>query len=523
MTKTQLRNQLLGLTKYKNLTVKEWCEKIKFRGLEHKFDKQLKDLESFYPKKIAEISALSYDYNDRLTPEQNEEERLKFERCKAEKIDRLKDKFIAVVKEIEFRKKKIVKRKPVGTIYYIDYVNGDDSNDGLSTSTAWKTISKYTSVTVRSPGDIAKVRANQTHSYTADIVFDEDGTVTDYIEIRGCSTTDDPWGDSSDVKPIIDFGDNSYQVNMYNDNYWKLKNIEIIQSGDPNGNVYVYNSEEAWFEDCVIRDSNYSSGAEGIRAIYSEIKLKGCELYSNKWTNLYLQGSTAIIENCVFNGGAATTDYGLNVAYGVAYLISTTFGLTTSHDIADIRANNCPPIYARDCKWSSYSIAERGGFIRSEDDQQVQGAHKTIYFQGTIEKDTTNVRTGGASSSAKMSPTSDVGLNYPLTLTENPVTGDFKIWVPASTTTITIYIKGFGWTTFPTSSELYIEASYYDQASGTSRATVVSNDVLTDNTNWVGFDVTFTPSQAGWVYVTVYLKKYEANSGIYVDIKPVIS
>ena len=256
MTKEELK---IGVQeKYKNLTQKDWLDKIKYRGLEHKFDKQLKELKDFYPEKINRMINAQFSPDPEATAKENEAQRLEFEQYKSEKIERLKDKFAAVIKEIEFRKAKIVKRKPIGTIYYLDinaqtgtltgtctFTNAsttlsgsgtafttelavgnyvrvstgtewykvtaitDDvtatispafkqttvtdtagatkknANDGLATTTAWSHLNQYTTDTVRSAGDILKIRANQTHLYAGvDIIFDEDGTVASYIELR---------------------------------------------------------------------------------------------------------------------------------------------------------------------------------------------------------------------------------------------------------------------------------------------------------------------------------------------------
>ena len=158
----------------------------------------------------------------------------------------------------------------------------------------------------------------------------------------------------------------------------------------------------------------------------------------------------------------------------------------------------------------------------SEDHQQTKGDHKRFTSVGTVTRDTGTVHSGGASSSAKLEPNSDIGLYRPLTISDD-FAGDFKIWTPASEKTITIYLQTFGYSSLPTADELYIEASYLDEASGGHRATIASTDTVSANGSWTGFSVTFTPSQEGWIYVTLYLKKYESSSGVYVDIKPVIS
>ena len=76
---------------------------------------------------------------------------------------------------------------------------------------------------------------------------------------------------------------------------------------------------------------------------------------------------------------------------------------------------------------------------------------------------------------------------------------------------------------FPTASELYIQTEYLDQATTGHRAkSTASTQTLTNNTDWVGFTTSFSPGQSGWVYIKVFLKKYTANCGVYVDIRPVI-
>ena len=85
MTKAQLT---IGVQeKYKNLTQKDWLDKIKYRGLEHKFDKQLKELEDFYPEKINRMMNAQFSPDPEATAEENEAQRLESEQYKAEKIE----------------------------------------------------------------------------------------------------------------------------------------------------------------------------------------------------------------------------------------------------------------------------------------------------------------------------------------------------------------------------------------------------------------------------------------------------
>ena len=62
-----------------------------------------------------------------------------------------------------------------GTVYYLDAVAGTDTNNGTSTSTPWKTLSKVTAASF-SPGDVVAFKRGQTFPGTATIA--EAGTIT---------------------------------------------------------------------------------------------------------------------------------------------------------------------------------------------------------------------------------------------------------------------------------------------------------------------------------------------------------
>ena len=396
--------------------------------------------------------------------------------------------------------------------------------DGTSTSTPFVHLNQFTTDTARSPGDILKVRANQTHLYAGiDILFDEDGNADNRIEIRGCSSTDDPWGDGSDVKPIIGFSDTEHQFFLSHDSFWKFTRLECIESSDTYGILQLDYSHNTVIDSCVFRDASN-------RAIYSvvsgNILIENSSFYSNINHHFRVVTSSFQCINCAFDGGTATTDYGIFISGAIGELIDCTFGSSSVHDSGDIYFYQPSRIYARNCSFAGsivFYFEAKDSLLRSEDHNQTKGAHRTFYYNGIIEKDTSVVRSGGASSSAKMIPNSNCGLYYPLTIADDFCSGDFKLWLPAEEKTVTIYIRTFGFTSLPTVDELYIEASYLDEATGGHRATVQSTQTVSANDTWTAFSVTFTPAQEGWVYITVYLKKYEASSGVYVDIKPVVS
>ena len=99
---------------YKDLTQDDWLTKIKKRGLFDREDAQLKDLENLYPAKIIKTQEMMFapvviekedgessdHYKLRVSQEIDEQAQY----C-TDKIARMKDKFAAVMKELEYREK----------------------------------------------------------------------------------------------------------------------------------------------------------------------------------------------------------------------------------------------------------------------------------------------------------------------------------------------------------------------------------------------------------------------------------
>lgn len=112
-----------------------------------------------------------------------------------EKFYRL-DRIIQLIsKEIQFREASTYSRTPVGTTYYIDADNGNDTNDGLGIGTAWATFSKFLA-SARSAGDVAIARRGMTANYgTGTVGISSDGNRENPIVLE--ADFDDAWGDFS--------------------------------------------------------------------------------------------------------------------------------------------------------------------------------------------------------------------------------------------------------------------------------------------------------------------------------------
>jgi hypothetical protein len=416
------------------------------------------------------------------------------------------------------------------TAYYIDFLGGDDSHDGLTAANAWKTLEKYTQE-ARVSGDIAYVRRAKTQVATQSIYcLTYGGTGGLYIKVMADDGTGWP-GEEGGARPCLDFnGGAFYLFTLTGRGWWWFEGLEIKNSIYNNMIVKLDGGDHNVMKNCLVHGLS-STCSHGVYCITGEVRLIDCEFYDCQNISLLAwRGARVSVEGCTFNGGAGIgTGTGLETsAGGVIEAKECTLGATTPHSVADVLMAPGPAsyVYLRNCSLNS-SVpvsATTSTVCRSEDHGQVKAAHKSFYKQGTIIKDTGVLHAGGAPSSAKVEPTTFCDMNTPLTLAENVLKSDFQIWCPASATTITVYIRSLGvWTAYPTAAELYIEAEYWDGATAKRVKSTASTQVLADETTWVAFTTTFTPSAAGWAYVRVNLKKYQSAKGIYVDVKPVVS
>jgi len=561
---------VINWSKYTKMGSEQLNTLTSFRGVQVKHDSQLDYLESYYPKEIKRVEQdyMSIKYEPTPTTQQviemqseiskllTENEGLESLREKekdSEKqgglleniqanvkimddlnniietqekkdyytgtIDRLKEKYASVLIEKEIRTAKAFDRNPIGTTYYIDFINGLDSNNGTGTGSAWQTLRQYTNVTVRTPGDIAYVRAGQEHQYTtADIVFDEDGNRTNYIYLIGCNSTIDPWGDGINTKTNISFNGTAYQINLNEDSYWEFQNLVFKNSSDANGIFYDYLNHGTVIENCVFRDAN-AANTEGYYKSNYYSKLYNIEVYNIQGNSISTTNSYISIYGGIINSGTVGTTNGLYLG-GIAYLKDVNL---TNNDYDITTPNFGITAYGRNILLNSSLEISSSGIIRVENKDIVLGNNFASYYNGVVTNDRTNIRSGGANSSANMLPNAYTSVKTPLTITNN-LKGDFQLYVPASEQNVSIYILGYNWSTKPNSSQLFVEAEYFDTLTGSSRSVVSSTQAITDNSTWVGFNTTFTPAQEGWAYVTVKLGLYEdATMGIFVDIKPVVN
>jgi hypothetical protein len=113
-----------------------------------------------------------------------------------------------------------------GSTYYIDSVSGSDSNDGLSTGSAWQSLTKV-NATEFQPGDR--------------ILFKTGGSWTGQLYPKGSGSSTggviaiDQYGTGS--KPVINGNGVESAVYLYNQEYWEINNLEVTNNPATAGQV----------------------------------------------------------------------------------------------------------------------------------------------------------------------------------------------------------------------------------------------------------------------------------------------
>ena len=524
-------------------TFKTWAQRndqLHYRCLHVKYGHQLEWLVPMYQKKLKREIEL-YDSMRQGLAMVPPAELAGALMDRQMKIERLAGKLRDTRMEIRGRARTMLKRDPIGTEYFIDLSAGDNGNTGLSPAQAWRTIEQYTTTTVRSPGDIAWVRANTTELVGAnDINEDEDGTPAAPIYIIGCnagsasgSNNRDPWGDDSDVLPIVDFNNGAYTWYFNDDFAWEVHRIAVRNSNDNSydaSNVTVTNTASVRFRSCKFYDRANTAGTikSGIRMRSGKAFLYDCDIEGNRDVGLHLDiEGAAECYQCRFNGGATTQDYGIR-GVGHGYFEECEFGKDSAHDNSDINDGGGEFVF-KACDFNDFEPA--GGFADPaflfwEDcvgTPTGSGSQFALEFRTEKVEDEVPVGDSGVGRySVKMTwlrgNYDQLGCEFGLSLGKESLYGPMRLWLDAGTYTIKVKVRATSaWTGYPTAAELYLRAKYYDEASSYSVAEAFSDEVLSDGTSWVDFEVQITTGREGPVYLDVFLDKFETGpKGVYV-------
>ena len=161
--------------------------------------------------------------------------------------------------------------------YYVDSVNGADTNSGLTQTAAWRTLGKVSSI-IFQPGDAILFKAGDI--WTGTLSLHGSGTIGNPITVGRYG---------SGAKPLLQgAGTVTNVVEFIDVSYWEIADLEITNTGDPdnlhNGILVSSTSSQRYHHLYVRRvdvhdvDCPSNSGGGGIRmdGVFSDVLIDGC-------------------------------------------------------------------------------------------------------------------------------------------------------------------------------------------------------------------------------------------------------
>ncbi|MNC02631.1 hypothetical protein D3C75_500070 [compost metagenome] len=114
-----------------------------------------------------------------------------------------------------------------GNVYYVDSLRPDDSGDGLSPATAWRSLDKV-NATVFVPGDQILLKAGGT--WSGQLYPKGSGTAGSPIVIGSYGTGNKPIINGNGLAAAAD-GTGGAAVYLYNQEYWEIRDLEVTNTG----------------------------------------------------------------------------------------------------------------------------------------------------------------------------------------------------------------------------------------------------------------------------------------------------
>ncbi|MCQ6562324.1 SGNH/GDSL hydrolase family protein [Paenibacillus mendelii] len=149
-----------------------------------------------------------------------------------------------------------------GQTYYVSSSAGSDSNSGTSSTDAWKTLTKVSSMTFQ-PGDTILLKKGDTWTNET-LYLKGNGSIANWITLSAYGTGDrpviSPYASPASITPPdpVNVANNGllYAIKLDSNAGWKIQGIEIANSRS--GIVYVNDAsgvhDGLWVEDCYIHD-----------------------------------------------------------------------------------------------------------------------------------------------------------------------------------------------------------------------------------------------------------------------------
>jgi len=375
---------------------------------------------------------------------------------------------------------------------------------------------------------------NREFAYEVASVDGDTVTVTLYLPYKGAQAGAGVTMYNIQDNPVWGTANGDFHWNRTSRYSWKTQGI-TIRGTDGNGIIQIDSSAGVnEFIDCVFIGDGASSYAMSIQDDYYYIFLKKCRIGTNSnaicWLSPEVFGILEI-KDCLLEPGNVSPFHGASSNQTVILkMYESTLNSGTYSTIVYFGGSYFANIYGRNVTFiggSSYDVRiatnkpKDINYVLIEDydgtkgDTRQQFGTATVAGTFQIQSETGTVREDGATTSIKVSPTTNLSTAWDasrLQLFELPIhaTTDSKTY------TVYFNLPDANFTVDPTATELWIELEAWGHATNNYRKTTKSTGTITGDGTWRALTLTVAPAQAGVAYLKCYYcKTKEAASNIF--------
>jgi len=353
-----------------------------------------------------------------------------------------------------------------------------------------------------------------------DIVASDQYTITletEEYSNRPQSGIDEGWDSDSYVRPKVDGSGQAIHCFYFSgDSWWRIANFYVKSDTDK---VTVFMAETA--KNVLSEGGKFSTHVLGEKCfIWGCTNLYGTITQGGSWVNSHVltgangscempgKYSGAYLKNCTFGRISSLTNSVFKTVYS-GIIAENILLISDSSAVSYFgpQFQNWNP----DFEYPSVSMSG----VNGESDK-----FRQYYYQGEIynvDEDGTITPPSGATTFIKMVPSSSTVCNDLHSLSYKE-----QRYQSSGSKTYTWKVYPTGWSGLSTS-DIELEAWYLDESTGTHRAITTANPSSVTNDSWNDLSITVNPSQAGTVYFTLKLKRYEASAYIALDPEPSVT
>lgn len=210
--------------------------------------------------------------------------------------------------------------------YYVDSINGSDSNDGTSESSPWSSLTKVNS---------------KTYSAGDKILFKAGGTWTGQLYAKGAGTSEAPividmYGTGS--KPLIQGnGAKHNTIYLYNQSYLEINNLEVTNKGSDYGD----------YRGISVNGDDYG--------VINHVYIKNCDIHDVNGEVRWISASTTPDSNGIYHGAGWD---GSKRTGGIVFEVQNTADTHVKTTFNDILVEGCT---VKDCSFGGIIMKQIDG------------------------------------------------------------------------------------------------------------------------------------------------------------------